>query len=527
MGKGALFVTLTSALLFVLGRRHVRRFDEQQRAQHLQETSLKQAAAVFDSTQEGVLVTDPQQHIVHVNPAFSRITGYSTEEVLGQTPKLFASGKHDATFYRQMWQALQDDGVWSGEIWNRRKNGEVYPQWQNLRCIYDNEGQLSHYVAVFSDLSALKRSREELDQLAHFDPLVNLPNRLLFTERAKQDLERARANKRSGALLLIDLDHFKRINDEHGHSSGDACLSDFAERMRRVFRRESDALLRLGGEEFGVLMPGATLDEASALAERFRAELASDGCALHGRRLPITASLGVGSFDPARDDSPEAFFKRVDDALYRAKSEGRDRLALAAPVTDADGARTWRMLSGDAVGTLLGAHAMPALHAAGRSAANSVVSSPQLAALAEANGVRHHVTLTGFKWISRAPDLGFGYEEALGYCVDPDMVRDKDGITAALMAAELAAALKAQGRGLTDALADVDAVTGAMPSAQVSVRVADLSLIARTMTALRQQGPATLAGEPVTVRRDLAAGGRPRLPRGTEATVRAGWFPEA
>lgn len=154
MGKGALFVTLTSALLFVLGRRHFRRFDEQQRAQHLQETSLKQAAAVFDSTQEGVLVTDPQQHIVHVNPAFSRITGYSTEEVLGQTPKLFASGKHDATFYRQMWQALQEDGVWSGEIWNRRKNGEVYPQWQNLRCIYDNEGQLSHYVAVFSDLSA-------------------------------------------------------------------------------------------------------------------------------------------------------------------------------------------------------------------------------------------------------------------------------------------------------------------------------------------------------------------------------------
>lgn len=202
-----------------------------------------------------------------------------------------------------------------------------------------------------------------------------------------------------------------------------------------------------------------------------------------------------------------ALAAEVDADLVIANDPDADRLALAAPVTDADGARTWRMLSGDAVGTLLGAHAMPALHAAGRSAANSVVSSPQLAALAEANGVRHHVTLTGFKWISRAPDLGFGYEEALGYCVDPDMVRDKDGITAALMAAELAAALTAQGRGLMDALADVDAVTGAMPSAQVSVRVADLSLIARTMTALRQQAPATLAGEPVTVRRDLAAGG--------------------
>lgn len=211
--------------------------------------------------------------------------------------------------------------------------------------------------------------------------------------------------------------------------------------------------------------------------------------------------------EPGAMDLALALAAEVDSDLVIANDPDADRLALAAPVTDADGVRTWRMLSGDAVGTLLGAHAMPALHAAGRSAANSVVSSPQLAALAEANGVRHHVTLTGFKWISRAPDLGFGYEEALGYCVDPDMVRDKDGITAALMAAELAAALTAQGRGLMDALADVDAVTGAMPSAQVSVRVADLSLIARTMTALRQQAPATLAGEPVTVRRDLAAGG--------------------
>ena len=249
MGKGALFVALTSALIFLLGRQHFRRFDEQQRAQHVQETSLKQAAAVFDSTQEGVLVTDPRQRIVHVNPAFSRITGYSTEEVLGQTPKLFASGKHDAEFYQQMWLALKENGEWSGEIWNRRKNGEVYPQWQNLRCIYDNQGQLSHYVAVFSDLSALKRSREELDQLAHYDPLVNLPNRLLFTERAKQDLERARANKRSGALLLIDLDHFKDINESLGHSLGDALLQAVSTRLGEHLEKGM-TLGRLGGDEF-------------------------------------------------------------------------------------------------------------------------------------------------------------------------------------------------------------------------------------------------------------------------------------
>lgn len=140
MGKGALFVALTSALIFLLGRQHFRRFDEQQRAQHVQETSLKQAAAVFDSTQEGVLVTDPRQRIVHVNPAFSRITGYSTEEVLGQTPKLFASGKHDAEFYQQMWLALKDKGEWSGEIWNRRKmarctrNGRTCAAFMTIRA---------------------------------------------------------------------------------------------------------------------------------------------------------------------------------------------------------------------------------------------------------------------------------------------------------------------------------------------------------------------------------------------------------
>lgn len=211
--------------------------------------------------------------------------------------------------------------------------------------------------------------------------------------------------------------------------------------------------------------------------------------------------------EPGAMDLALALAAEVDADLVIANDPDADRLALAAPFPGPDGTRVWRMLSGDAVGTLLGAHLLPALAAAERSVANSVVSSPQLAALAEAQSVAHHVTLTGFKWISRAPRLGFGYEEALGYCVDPDMVRDKDGITAALVAAELAAGLAARGRTVADALADVDAVTGSMPSGQVSVRVADLSVIPRTMAALRAQGPATLAGEPVTVRRDLAEGG--------------------
>ncbi|RYJ64253.1 phosphodiesterase DibA [Pseudomonas songnenensis] len=327
MGKGALFVALTSALIFLLGRQHLRRFDEQQRAQHVQETSLKQAAAVFDSTQEGVLVTDPRQRIVHVNPAFSRITGYSTEEVLGQTPKLFASGKHDAEFYQQMWLALKENGEWSGEIWNRRKNGEVYPQWQNLRCIYDNQGQLSHYVAVFSDLSALKRSREELDQLAHYDPLVNLPNRLLFTERAKQDLERARANKRSGALLLIDLDHFKDINESLGHSLGDALLQAVSTRLGEHLEKGM-TLGRLGGDEFALLCEGYGAEKATALALRILDRL-NEPFHIGSQELFSSASIGIVLYPyPTDVQNAEQLMRNADSALFKAKSNGRSTYAF-------------------------------------------------------------------------------------------------------------------------------------------------------------------------------------------------------
>ncbi|OCX91009.1 MAG: diguanylate cyclase [Pseudomonas sp. CO183] len=327
MGKGALFVALTSALIFLLGRQHFRRFDEQQRAQHVQETSLKQAAAVFDSTQEGVLVTDPRQRIVHVNPAFSRITGYSTEEVLGQTPKLFASGKHDAEFYQQMWLALKDKGEWSGEIWNRRKNGEVYPQWQNLRCIHDNQGQLSHYVAVFSDLSALKRSREELDQLAHYDPLVNLPNRLLFTERAKQDLERARAHKRSGALLLIDLDHFKDINESLGHSLGDALLQAVSTRLSEHLEKGM-TLGRLGGDEFALLCEGYGAEKATALALRILDRL-NEPFHIGDQELFSSASIGIVLYPyPTDVQNAEQLMRNADSALFKAKSSGRSTYAF-------------------------------------------------------------------------------------------------------------------------------------------------------------------------------------------------------
>ena len=322
MGKGALFVTITSILLYLLSRQHSRRLAEQRNTQKQQEASLRQAAAVFATTQEGVLVTDPQQHIVHVNPAFSRITGYSAEEVLGQTPRLFASGKHDTGFYQRMWQALDGEGAWSGEIWNRRKSGEIYPVWQNLRSIHDDQSQLSHYVAVFSDLSALKRSREEMDQLAHYDPLVNLPNRLLFTERAKQALERARSQRRSGALLLIDLDHFKDINESLGHSLGDALLQAVTARLGEHLE-EGMTLGRLGGDEFALLCEEHGAEKATALALRILDRL-NEPYRIDDQQLFSGASIGIVLFPyPSDIENVEQLMRNADSALFKAKNSGR------------------------------------------------------------------------------------------------------------------------------------------------------------------------------------------------------------
>lgn len=282
------------------------------------EDSLRQAAAVFDSTQEGVLVTDRNQRIVHVNPAFSRITGYSADEVLGQDPRLFKSGRHDTAFYNGLWNALTQRGSWSGEIWNRRKNGEVFPMWQCIRGIHDENGNLSHYVAVFSDISALKRSQHELDYLAHHDPLTTLPNRLLFSERIEQALQR---EKQNGALLLIDLDHFKIINESLGHNTGDQLLKQIGERLDGLFDKQL-TLARLGGDEFGLLSSDcAHAEQASQLAQRLLDSLA-EPFSIAGETLFISASIGISLF-PNDGGSVEQLLRNADSALFRAKSSGR------------------------------------------------------------------------------------------------------------------------------------------------------------------------------------------------------------
>ncbi|MFJ4350146.1 phosphodiesterase DibA [Pseudomonas sp. NPDC089428] len=287
---------------------------------------LRMAAAVFDSTLEGVLVTDRQGLIVHVNRAFMRITGYQQEEVLGQRPSKFKSGRHGVPFYQQIYAALADKGEWSGEIWNRRKSGEIYPQWQTICAIRDDSGELSHYVAVFSDISAIKHTEQELAYLAHHDPLTGLPNRLLFNDRAEQALAAAQANKRGCALLLLDLDHFQSINDGLGHTIGDQLLKLVGERLRETVGNNV-TLARLGGDEFGVLAEncqqvGQAGKLAQGIIERMREPFEFDG-----HRLFISASVGISLF-PNDALSAEQLLRNADSALFKAKGNGRACYAL-------------------------------------------------------------------------------------------------------------------------------------------------------------------------------------------------------
>jgi len=295
-----------------------------QRDQDLQH--LRLAAAVFDSTLEGVLVTDSGGVIVHVNRAFMSITGYQQDEVLGMRPSKFKSGRHGPDFYERMYKTILAAGQWSGEIWNRRKNGEIYPQWQSIRSIKDDRGSITHFVAVFSDITSIKHSERELAHLAHFDALTGLPNRLLFTDRAEQAQTHARRNKQNLALLLIDLDHFKHINDSLGHNIGDEVLKAVSERLAQLMER-GVTLARLGGDEFAVLLENP--QQAVQAAELAQGVL--DGLRepflIDGQALFLTASIGISIF-PNDALSAEQLLRNADAALFQAKSQGRESYAL-------------------------------------------------------------------------------------------------------------------------------------------------------------------------------------------------------
>lgn len=326
--NGYVFAALSAGLIF-LARARLCEFlgiGARLRERHADRERLRQAAAVFDCTREGVLVTNHQGLIVHVNRAFIEITGYQREEVIGQQPSLFKSGHHPPGFYQAMFATLESQGEWSGEIWNRRKSGEIYPQWQTIRVIHDDQGRLSHYVAVFSDISAIKDSEHELKHLAHHDPLTDLPNRLLFSDRAEQALASAQNHKRGCALLMLDLDHFKMINDSLGHNVGDRLLKAVAARLQALFG-PGISLARLGGDEFAVLAESCPQPvQAAALAQRILDAL-KEPFSIDGNQLFINASLGISLF-PSDALSAEQLLRNADAALFKAKSSGRNGYAL-------------------------------------------------------------------------------------------------------------------------------------------------------------------------------------------------------
>ncbi len=287
---------------------------------------LRQAEVVFDCTREGVLVTDRNGVIVHVNRALVEITGYTVEEVLGRRPNMFKSGHHGPEFYQAVFKALKDTGDWQGEIWNRRKSGEIFPQWQTVRAINDSQGQLSHYVAVFTDISAIKQSQSELARLVHHDPLTELPNRLLFTDRTEQALVTAQRHTSGCALLIIDLDHFKIINDSLGHNVGDLLLKGVSDRLQGVFGK-GFTVARLGGDEFAVLIENCATDsQAEALAQQVL-EVMKAAFDIEKHQLFISASVGISVF-PSDALNAEQLLRNADSALFKAKNAGREGYAL-------------------------------------------------------------------------------------------------------------------------------------------------------------------------------------------------------
>jgi diguanylate cyclase (GGDEF)-like protein/PAS domain S-box-containing protein len=297
---------------------------------------LQLAASVFTSAREGIMITTADSRIIDVNDAFTHITGYTRDEVLGQSPRILGSQRHGQEFYAAMWHALIRVGYWSGEIWNRRKNGELYVEQLTISAVGDAQGKTQQYVALFSDVTERKQMEDHVRQLAFYDPLTTLPNRRLLSDRLNQTLMASKRNGKYGALMFLDLDNFKPLNDAHGHETGDLLLVDVAQRLKACVR-EADTVARFGGDEFVVIINeldaehGTSAAQAGAIAEKIRASLSqpyvlntrkqgqADSTVEHRCSVTIGVALFYGS-----EASQSDILKWADAAMYRAKDAGRN-----------------------------------------------------------------------------------------------------------------------------------------------------------------------------------------------------------
>ncbi len=285
------------------------------------EEALRIDAAILATTRDAVIITDLVPKILAVNPAFTEITGYAEAEVIGKSPSILSSGRHDRAFYQAMWLSLRETGYWQGEIWNRRKDGEMYPELLTLSAVCNEQGDPVHYVGVVTDLSQLRLHEERSPRLAHYDPLTALPNRLLLEARLQHTLERASREENRAAVLVIDLDQFKTINDSHGHAAGDALLVAVTRRLRTRLREE-DTLSRLAGDQF-VLVLEALHDyqEAEIMARSIQALLESPFVLPDGCKAFVRASVGISVY-PQDGNTAQALLVGADAAVHRAKELG-------------------------------------------------------------------------------------------------------------------------------------------------------------------------------------------------------------
>lgn len=324
-----LVIVLLSVILLWFNRRLKQSVSNLQR----NEDDLRIAAVAFE-TQEAILITDANEKIIRVNHAFTEITGYQPQEVIGQTPRILKSDVQDKAFFETMWDGLLHHGGWSGEIWNRRKNGEIYPEHQVITTIRNKNGEITHYLSTFSDITLRKLNEEKIHQLAFYDPLTGLANRRLLEDHIELALSSNKRYYYHCALLFIDLDHFKNLNDTLGHKLGDELLKQVAARLKSCVR-EGDTVARPGGDEFIILLQGLSFEKSEAITQtRFIAEkilsLFRQPFLLSESQYVLTASIGINLFFD-QHESAEELMKRSDLAMYQAKAAGRNALRFFDP----------------------------------------------------------------------------------------------------------------------------------------------------------------------------------------------------
>jgi len=333
MGIGFLIVTGQTELILVEVEKRTHDLNQSNRKLRLSEEQLRLAATAFQ-TQEGIMITDKKGRILRTNNAFTEITGYSSEEVIGKIPSVLRSRHHNRDCFDEFWTQLASQGQYEGEIWNRRKNGEIYPEWQTVTAVKNEAGEISHFVSIFSDITEKKENESRIHNLAFYDPLTNLPNRRLLINRLEKEIAVAKRHGHFGAVIFMDLDHFKFLNDSLGHHVGDELLIQVANRLESVVRDE-DTAARLGGDEFIVLINcnAKNLEEAAdhalTVAEKINAKI-NKPFLLDTFQHQLSPSIGITLF-PDNIDNADQILQQADTAMYRSKASGRNSISFFHP----------------------------------------------------------------------------------------------------------------------------------------------------------------------------------------------------